>query len=115
MFLLGKVYCVPIGGYSQQKFKLYCSQCKQYINTEPLHSTDMLNWAGCLIQSHFYDSFDGLEDSLSFADRYNYGSFPIHDISTNDCKSIGSKAFTRKLLNSIVEDNKIAKSDLDQT
>jgi len=75
----------------------------------------MLNWAGCLIQSHFYGSFDALENSLSFADKYNYGSFPINVISTNHCKSIGSKAFTRKLLNSIVEDNKIAKSDLDQT
>jgi len=75
----------------------------------------MLSWAGCLIQSHFYGSFDALENSLSFADKYNYGSFPINVIATNHCNSIGSKAFTRKLLNSIVEDNKIAKSDLDQT
>ena len=113
MFLLGKVYCVPIGVYSDRKFILYCSQCQQYINTEPLHSIEMLSYAGCLIQSHHYVTFYSNDNSLSFSDMYQNATFPMETVAINHFKSIGNKQFNRSLLNYIVDDNKIPKNELE--
>ena len=113
MFLLSKVFCVPIGVYSDRKFKLYCYQCKEYINTEPLHSIDMLKFGGCLIQSHYYGTFYCNDNSLSFPDMKQNATFPLESISMNHCKSIGNKQFTRSLLNCIMEDNRIPKNELE--
>ena len=91
MFLLSKVFCVPIGAYSDRKFKLYCNQCQQYINTEPLHSIEMLKYAGCLIQSHYYGTFDCNDNTLSFSDIKQNALFPMETVAMNHCKSIGNK------------------------
>ena len=114
MFLLSKVYCVPIGGYSDRKFKLYCNQCQQYINTEPLHSIEMLKYAGCLIQSHYYGTFDCNDNTLSFSDIKQNALFPMETVAMNHCKSIGNKLFTRSLLTKIMEDNRFPKNELEK-